>query len=144
MMPEYGTALYNKVIKNEESLQSLIAITVMFLILISYGVAGMLDWYFIAGMVAYIIVLSAIVKFLEARGKYRVDKRPDERTARITQVAARNGYLMALLAIGVVDLISSTGYVMISLHGALVILFVFMVSVQFISYLYYLGRGAAG
>ena len=142
-MPEYERTLHNKVIKNEELLQSLIVITVTLLILISYGVAGMLEWYFIAGMVAYIAILFAAVKYLDSRSRYSVDKRPDERTARITQVAARNGYLVALAAIGAIFLISSSGYVMISLHEALLGLFLLMISIQFLSYLYYLGRGRA-
>ncbi len=132
--------MLNKIIKTEESFQNLITIGAMILILISFQIAGFVEWYFSLGMIVYVPVLFGIVKFLESKSKYRKDKRPDERTARCTQLAARNGYLFALLAIGVVAVISAAGYNPLKILSTLSIMYGLIVTTQFFSYLYYLGR----
>jgi hypothetical protein len=132
-------ALFNKVIKNEESLQYLITFAGLVLFLISYGLAG-LDWYLVAGLSVYMIILMAGVQYLAAR-KFGAHNRTDERTARMTQMASRSGYLAALLAAGAIAVLSSAGYVTLGLREGLFALFLVMVTVQAISYAYYLDRG---
>lgn len=131
--------MFNKIIKNEESLQNLVTMAVLILFLISYGLAG-LDWYLVAGLAVYMVILMVVVNYLSARSKYRIDKLPDERTARITQIASRNGYIAGLLATGAIAVIAGTGYFTPGLREALLAVYLVMINVQLISYAYYLNR----
>jgi hypothetical protein len=130
--------IVNEIIKNEESLQRLITFAGLILFLISYGLAG-LDWYLVAGLSVYMIMLIVGTQYLAAR-KFRAHNRTDERTARMTQMASRSGYLAALLGIGAVAMLSGAGYITFGV-STLMWLYVALVTVQAISYAYYVDRG---
>jgi hypothetical protein len=112
----------------------------VFLLLAAYSIAGNLEWYFVAGMAVYVAILFVVTEYLQSRGKHRIDKLYDERQARCMTLAARNGYMFALIALGGTGVAYSVGYDSMGLLGTLSILYALIVAVQFLSYLYYLGR----
>ncbi len=130
-----------KKINIQQWLLPLAAIVGLFLLLAAYSIAGDLEWYFVAGMAVYVAVIFVVSEYLQSRGKHRIDKLYDERQARCTMMAARNGYLFALIAIGGAAVVYSAGYDSMGLMGTLSILYALIVAVQFLSYLYYLGKG---
>lgn len=130
--------MFAGLIKFEESLKSIVIVAVTILILVSYVIAGQIEWYFVVGFVVYIALIFAATSFLAARSKYRVDKVKDERTARCSVLGARNGYLFALLAIGVASVISSAGLNPLGPTGTFGLMFGLIVAADFLSYVYYL------
>jgi hypothetical protein len=112
----------------------------LFLILAALAMIGGLDWYFVVGMGIFYILLLIGGGYLESKSKHRIDKLWDERKARYDTLAARNGYVFAMVAIGVLSMFYALGQSQVTMLLALMDTYVLITLVQFISYTYYLGR----
>lgn len=115
------------------------------LLFASGAVLGAWDWYFAAGMDGFFIVLFAVVIYRSSKGKHGVEKVYDERAARNTTRAARNGYLAVLVAVGALPMILALLYGTGEMKTALMLpicatLSALLVLVQALSYAYYTDR----
>lgn len=135
--------MFNKVFNFKRSLLPYINTFGLFLILAAMATTGRLDWYFVVGMALYVILLFAVGSYLESKSKHRTDKFWDERKARYDTLAARNGYVFAMVAIGVLSLFYAMGQSQVTMLLALMNMYVLITLVQFISYTYYLSKDVA-
>lgn len=131
--------MFNKIFGFKGSLLPYVNILGLFLILAALAMTGGLDWYFVVGMAVFYILLMIGGNYLESKSKYRLDKLWDERKARYDTLAARNGYIFAMVAIGALSLFYALGQSQVTMLLALMDIYVLITLVQFISYTYYLG-----
>jgi Ca2+/Na+ antiporter len=103
--------VFKNILQFEDLPMLLSSLLGMALLLASFVVIGGLDWYFVVGMIAYFAAIYVLMGYLQARSRHRIDRRPDERTARNSTRAARNAFLFALVAVGAAALVSALMYV---------------------------------
>jgi len=135
--------MFNKIFSFKGSLLPYVNTFGLFLILAALAMIGGLDWYFVVGMGIFYILLLIVCVYLESKSKYRLDKLWDERKARYDILSARNGYVFAMVAIGVLSLFYALGQSQVTMLLTLMNMYVLITLVQFISYSYYLGRDTA-
>jgi hypothetical protein len=117
----------------------------MILLFVSGAVLGGWDWYFVAAMAAFLLVLFVVISYFGMKGKYSVEKVYDERAARNATRAARNGYLAGLVAVGALPLVMALLFGAGEMKTALMLpvcagLSALLIMVHALSYAYYTDR----
>jgi len=135
--------MLNGILRDRKVVEWFIVLAAMLSIMVALSIAGELDW-----IVTILVIVMVLILFVIGMSSWDWEKRNvyarwDERKEMRSLLAKRNVYIFTLVLLGIVALAYSLGYTLHGLLSTILVIYMIITLVDFLSYYYYLSKNLA-